>query len=55
MKSIKNVLNVIKKDAFMASVDLKDVFYSIPVAAHYQQYLTFFVNKYLKLTCMPNG
>ena len=55
MKSIKNVLNVIKKDAFMASIDLKDVFYLVPVAAHYQKYLTFFVNKYLKFTCMPNG
>ena len=55
MKSIKNVLNVIKKDALMASIDLKDVFYSVPVAAHYQKYLTFFVYKYLKFTCMPYG
>ena len=34
MESIQNVLNVIKKDAFMASIDLEDAFYSVPVAAH---------------------
>ena len=27
MESIQNVLNVIKKDAFMASIDLKNIFY----------------------------
>ena len=55
MKSTKNVLDVIKKDPSMASIDLKDVFYSVPVPAHHQKYLTFFANKYLKFTCMPNG
>ena len=42
MESIQNVLNVIKKDAFMASNDLKDAFYSVPVAAHHQKYLFLF-------------
>ena len=42
MESIQNVLNVIKKDAFMASIDLKDAFYSVPVAEYHQKYLTFF-------------
>ena len=55
MKSKQNVLNVIKKDAFMTSIDLKYVFYSVPVAAHHQKYLKIFVNKYLKFTSMPNG
>ena len=35
MESVQNVLNVIKKDAFMASIDLKDAFYSVPVAEHH--------------------
>ena len=39
MESIQNVLNVIKKDAFMASIDLKDAFHSVPVTAHHQKYL----------------
>ena len=55
MKSIQNVLNVIKKDAFMASIDLKDAFYFVPVTAHHQKYLKRFANEYLKFTCMPNG
>ena len=44
MQSIQNILNVIKKDAFMASFDLKDAFYSVPVAAHHQKYQEFFAN-----------
>ena len=55
MESIQNVLNVTKKDAFMAAIDLKDAFYSVPVAAHHQKYLKCFANEYLKFTCMPNG
>ena len=43
------------KDAFTVSVDLKDAFYSVPVAAHHQKYLKFFANEYLKFACMPNG
>ena len=55
MESMQNVLNVVKKDAFMASIDLKDAFYSVQVAAHHQKYLICFANQYLKFTCMPNG
>ena len=44
-----------KKDVFMASVDLKHAFYSVPVAAHHLKYLKFFANEYLKFTCMPDG
>ena len=54
MESIQNVLNVFKKDAFMASIDLKDAFYSVPVATHHQKYLNFFANEYLNFTCMLN-
>ena len=55
MESIQNVLNVILKDAFMASIDLKDAFYSVTVAAHHQKYLKYFTKKYFKFTCVPNG
>ena len=41
METIQNVLNVIKKDVFMASIELKDEFYSVPVAEHYQKHLKF--------------
>ena len=43
MNSIQNVLNVINKDGFMASIDLKDAFYFVSVAAHHQQYLNCFL------------
>ena len=55
MESIQNVLNVIKKDAFMTSIVLKEAFYFVPVAAHHQKYLKFFANESLKFICMPNG
>ena len=55
MESRQNVLNVIKIDGFMASIHLKDAFYSVPVAAHHQKHLNFFANGYIKFTCMPNG
>ena len=42
------MLNMIKKDALIASIDLKDALYSVPVAAHHQKYLKFFANGYLK-------
>ena len=54
MESIQNVLNVIKKDAFMASTDLKDAFYSVPVVTHHQNYLKVFANEYLTFTCVPS-
>ena len=38
----------------MASIDLKDAFYSAPVHKNHQDYLTFFV-EYLNFVCMPNG
>ena len=55
MESIENVLNVIKTDAFMASTDLKDAFYFVPVVAHHQKYLNVFANEFLKFPCVPNG
>ena len=48
MESIQNLLNGIYKDAFMASVDLKDAFYFVPASALHQKYLKFFANEYLK-------
>ena len=39
----------------MASIDLKDAFYSVPVVVHYQKYLQLFTNEYLKFTYVRNG
>ena len=36
----------------MASIDLKDAFYSVLVHKNHQAYLIFFVEEYLKFACM---
>ena len=55
MESLQNVLELIRPGVYMASIDLKDAFYSIPVHKKHQAYSTFFVDEYLKFVCMPNG
>ena len=55
MESIQNVLNVIKKDAFTASVDLKNAFYSVQLATHYQKHLKFLQVNILSLHACQMG
>ena len=54
MESLQNVLELIRPGVYMASIDLKDAFYSVLVRKNHQAYLTFFVEEYLKSVCMPN-
>ena len=37
MKSILDVFKIIKKDTWMASVDLEDAFFKIPINETYQK------------------
>ena len=56
MESLQSVIHMIKKDCFMASVDLKDAYYSVRIADNYQKFLKFSWNNQLyKFTCLPNG
>ena len=55
MESLQNVSELIKPGVYMASTDLKDAFYSVPVYKNHQTYSTFFVEECLKFLCMPNG
>ena len=41
MESLLNVLNIIKPNVYMASVDLKDAFYSVPIHEENQKYFKF--------------
>ena len=41
MESLGDVLNIIKPDVWMASVDLQDAYYTIPIHPDHQKYLTF--------------
>ena len=56
MESIRSVTNIVKRGEFMASVDLQDAFYSVPVHVDSRRYLTFLWNgKLYQFHCMPNG
>ena len=42
MEGLENVLDLITPNVWMASVDLKDAFFSIPVHLEYQKYFKFY-------------
>ena len=43
MESINQVIDIIRPNVYMASIDLKDAFYSIPIHPEHQKYLKFVV------------
>ena len=56
MESILDVFKIIKKDVWMASVDLKDAFFTIPINEAYQKYFMFErLEKNYKFIAMLNG
>ena len=56
MDYIKSVLNLITRDCFMASIDLKDAYYSAKIDESFQKYLKFIWHQKLyKFVCFPNG
>ena len=56
MESLLDVFKIIKKDVWMASVDLKDSFFTIPINEAYQKYFMFeWLEKIYKFIAMPNG
>ena len=55
MESIQNLLNVVKPGVFMASIDLKNPFFSVPIYEDHQKLLMFSVKYYYRFVCMPNG
>ena len=54
MESIHNTIHMLQHNSWMASVDLKDVFYSIPVKID-QKFLKFLWDMPYRYTAMPNG
>ena len=56
MESLLNVLKRFKRNAWMASVDLKDAFFTVPIHESYQKYFKFeWIDKVYKFLGMPNG
>ena len=56
MESLNDVLSIVKSNVLMASVDLKDAFYTIAVHIEYQKYFKFrWVEKFFQFCGIPNG
>ena len=56
MSTIGSVLNLITKDCYMAKIDIKDAYYSVPILYKHQKYLKFYFKGQLyQFMCLPNG
>ena len=56
MDNLKTAFNVMRQNCFMASIDLSDAYYSVPVALTDQNDLLFkFEGQLYKFVCLPNG
>ena len=56
MNTFRTALKLIRPGCFMASVDFKDAYYSIPIAEEDRKLLMFqWKGKYYQFTCLPNG
>ena len=56
MDTLASAINLMKPHCFMASLDLKDAYYSVPVSASDQKYLKFtWDGQLFHFVCFPNG
>ena len=56
METLSSILKLVEQNAFMAAVDLKDAYYSVPVCKEDRKYLRFWWDGQLyQFTCLPNG
>ena len=56
MDSIITCINLMKKNCYMASIDLRDAYYSVPIREQDRKYLKFQWNGQLYVyTCLPMG
>lgn len=56
MDSLASALKLMHKNCYMASVDLKDAYYSVPVYNCFRKFLRFrWKNELFQFTCLPMG
>ena len=56
MDSLKTVTDLMTQGCFMASVDIKDACYTVPIATEDQKYLKFmWRDKLYQYNCLTNG
>jgi hypothetical protein len=56
METIRTATQLMKKNCYMTSIDLRDAYYSVPVCKDHQKYLKLsWRNVLYRFTCLPNG
>ena len=56
MDTLEAVVNMMRPGCFMASVDLKGAYYTVPIHPSHQKYLKFcYDGVFYKYTCLPSG
>ena len=56
MESLKQAIHMIRRGAFLASIDIKDAFYSVPIHQSHKKYLKFvWLSIPYQFEAMPNG
>lgn len=56
METLHSIINLMRKNCYMCSLDLTNAYYTIPVAEEHQPYLRFpWRDKLYQFTCFPNG
>lgn len=56
IEDYRSALRLVSKNSFLASIDLKDAYYPIPIYKSHRKYLRFsFNNKLYQFNCLPFG
>lgn len=56
MDTFESSLKLITENTYMASIDLRHAYYSVPIAQEHQRFLRFqWKGKIFQYTCLPNG
>ena len=56
MESLTCAIELMRKNCYMASIDLTDAYYTVPVASEHRKFLRFiWGNTLYQYTCLPNG
>ena len=56
METITSIFNLVTRNCYMAQVDIKYVYYFVPILLEHQKYLKlYFTGKLYQFTSLPNG
>ena len=56
METLNSIIKLMRLGCYMASLDLKDAYYSVPIAEEQRKFLRFrWGDKLFQFTCFPNG